>query len=51
MFDTLIVYVKEFFEKVDSEKISRRQKSGKNFPGDKELLQYYCSSIINFLHA
>ena len=32
-----MVFLKEFFEKVDLEKISRRQKSRKNFPGSKEL--------------
>ena len=29
---TLIVFLKEFFEKVDFEKISRQQKRGKKFP-------------------
>ena len=32
LFDTQMVFLKEFFEKVDFEKISRRQKSMKNFP-------------------
>ena len=35
---TLIVFLKEFFEKVDFEKISRRQKFMKKIPGDKEWL-------------
>ena len=30
LFDTLIVFLKEFFEKVDFEKISRPQKNSKN---------------------
>ena len=34
---TLMVFLKEFFEKVDFEKISRRQKSLKNFPEGKRL--------------
>ena len=34
-----MVFLKEFFKKVDIEKkISRRQKFMKNFPGDKELI-------------
>ena len=33
LIDTQMVFLKEFFEKVDFEKISRRQKSMKNFPG------------------
>ena len=37
--DTQMVFMKEFFEKVDFEKISRRQKSMFNFPGSKELSQ------------
>ena len=35
--DNLMVFLKEFFGKVDLEKISRRQKSMHNFPGGKEL--------------
>ena len=37
MFDTLMVYLKEFFEKVDLEKISKQQKSMQNYPVGKEL--------------
>ena len=38
LFDTQMVFLKEFFEKVDFEKkISRRQKSMKNFPVGNEL--------------
>ena len=38
MFDALMVFLKEFFEKVDSEKkISRQQKSEKNFPGGQKV--------------
>ena len=33
MFDTQMVFLKGFFEKVDLEKISRRQKGMKNYPG------------------
>ena len=36
MFDTLRVFLKEFFNRVDFEKISRRQK--RNFPGGKDLI-------------
>ena len=36
-FDTLMVFMKEFFEKVIFEKISRCQKRLKNFPGGKEF--------------
>ena len=32
LFDTLMVFLKEFFNKVDFEKISRQQKSMQNFP-------------------
>ena len=32
-----MVFLKEFFEKVDIEKISRRQKNMKNYPVGKEL--------------
>ena len=32
LFDTLIVFLKEFFEKVDFEKKSRQQKSMQNYP-------------------
>ena len=39
LFDTLIVFLKELFEKVNFEKKnSRQQKMGKKFPGGKELL-------------
>ena len=37
LFDTLVVFLKEFFKKVDFDKISRRPKSMQNFPVDKEL--------------
>ena len=30
--DTLMIFLKEFFEKIDVEKISRRQKHMKNYP-------------------
>ena len=33
-----MVFLKEFFEKVNFEKISRQQKSMKNYPGGKELV-------------
>ena len=32
-----MVYLKEFFEKVDLEKISKQQKSMQNYPVGKEL--------------
>ena len=35
-FDTLMVFLKEFFRKVEIETISRRQKSTQNYPGGKE---------------
>ena len=41
-FDTLMVFLKEFFEKVDFEKISRRQRSRQNYPGGKELRSVIC---------
>ena len=37
LFDTLIVFLKEFLEKGDFEKISRRQKIMQNYPAGKEL--------------
>ena len=37
LFDTLIVFLKEFFEKVDFEKITIRQKNMEKFPAGKEL--------------
>ena len=37
LLDTLMVFLKEFFEKVDFEKNQRTTKSMKNFPGGKEL--------------
>ena len=37
LFDTLMVFLKEFFKNVNVEKISRRQKIMKNFPACKEL--------------
>ena len=46
MFDTLIIFLKEFFENVDFEKISRRQKSGKNFPGGKELKEINIVDVV-----
>ena len=36
-FDTPMVFLKEFLEKVDFEKISRRQKSTENYPVGKDL--------------
>ena len=44
LFDTLMVFLKEFFEKVDFEKISRRQKSMKNYPGGKEFTLAHATS-------
>ena len=41
LFDTQTVFLKELFEKVDFEKVSRRQKSLKNFPGGKMLTLYH----------
>ena len=38
--DTLMVFLKEFFEKVNFEKISRRQKSVQNYPACKELKEW-----------
>ena len=46
---TLMVILKEFFEKVDSEKISRRQKSMQNYPGSKELMQYVYEPVYKVL--
>ena len=37
LFDTLMVFLKEFFKKVDFEKYQQTKKKMKNFPGDKEL--------------
>ena len=46
LFDTLIVFLKEFFEKVNFEKpISRRQKSMKNYPVCKKIKQTYQSMV------
>ena len=33
LLDTLIIFLKEFLEKVDFEKNSRQQKTKKNYPG------------------
>ena len=37
LFDAQMIFLKEFFKKVDLKKISRRQKRMKNFPEGKEL--------------
>ena len=42
----MVVFLKEFFEKVDFEKISRRQKSMQNFAVGEELRDsyyYFCT--------
>ena len=36
MFDTLIVFLKQFFEKVDFEKIHLKTKKHEKFPGGKD---------------
>ena len=41
-FNTLNVFLKEFFKKVNFVKISRRQKSMQNYPACKELTTMYC---------
>ena len=38
MFDTLMIFLKEFFEKVKFEKICRRQKSLQIYPECKKLI-------------
>ena len=48
-FDTLMVFLKEIFKKVDFEKISRRQKSVKNYPEGKELKQLTDDSKLKIL--
>ena len=51
LFDTLMVFLKEFFKKVDFEKISRRHKKARKIlPGGKELirLDYSRSSTGRF---
>ena len=50
---TLIVFPKFFFEKVDCEKISRRQEGGKNLPGGKELKSLLinpCPAELGVIH-
>ena len=37
LFDTQMVFLKEFFEKVDFEKNQQMTKEHKNFPGGNEL--------------
>ena len=39
--DIGIVFLKEFFEKANFGKISRRQRSMKNYPEGKELIHNY----------
>ena len=48
-FDTLMVFLKEIFKKVDFVKISRRQKSVKNYPEGKELKQLTDDSKLKIL--
>ena len=48
MFNILMVFLKEFFEKVDFEKINRQQKSMKNFPGGKELNLHMLDNFAYF---
>ena len=38
LFDTLIVFLKEFVEKVDFEKNQQTTKKHENFPGGKDLI-------------
>ena len=40
LFDTLMVFLKEFFEKVNLKKIHRQQKSMQNYPACKELSKH-----------
>ena len=55
LFDTLLVFLKEFFEKVDFEKkTADNNKSMKNYPGCKELkyiinidLKLFCHLLVN----
>ena len=37
LFDTLIVFLKEFFEKSNLKKVSRRQQKHENYPACKRL--------------
>ena len=46
LFDTLMVFLKEFFEKVDLEKICRQQKSMKNYTGGKGLMLWFGKFLI-----
>ena len=49
MFDTQRVFLKEFFEIVDFEKISRQQNSMTNFSGCKEL-KTQNHSVSRYIH-
>ena len=44
LFDILMVFLKEFFQKIILKKISRRQKSMKNYPVGNELIRFDCIS-------
>ena len=48
MFETLIVFLKEFFEKVDFEKNQQTTKKHENYSGGKELkaIFIYCNMLI-----
>ena len=44
LFDTLMLFTKEYFEKMDVENISRQQKIiMKNYPACRELMRDYCT--------
>ena len=45
LFDTLMVFIKEFFIKVDFEKISRRQKSMQNIPACR--VKVHSARVLN----
>ena len=48
LFDILIVFLKECFEKVDFEKINRQQKRMTNYPVGKELKKnFYLNRVSN----
>ena len=48
LFDTLMVFRKRFFEKVNFEKNQQTTKSMKNFPAGKELKNQYSFIIYMF---
>ena len=50
MFDTLIVFLKEFFKNVDFEKNQQMTKKHENYPESKELtlLHAFCRLLIRF---